>query len=85
MNLMEDTRPSHGLRPAPSPAPVPVVTPTPAPPEPPTTTHRARPQKETEPVVQDTGLRTEEKRRWGLTALILVLGGAAVAHVRRHR
>jgi hypothetical protein len=37
-------------------------------------------------VAADTGRRTQEKRRWGLTALILVLGGgAAVAHVRRHR
>ena len=72
--------------PSPAPAPAPVVTPTPAPPEPPATTHRARPQKETEPVVQDTGRRTEEKRRWGLAALLLVLGGgAAIAHGRRHR
>jgi hypothetical protein len=85
------------LPPAPVPVPPssPVVTPPPvtsAPPPPPSpsppppTTSRARPVKEAEPVVQDTGRRTEEKRRWGLTALILVLGGgAAVAHGRRHR
>ncbi|WP_086853024.1 DUF6923 family protein [Amycolatopsis kentuckyensis] len=80
------------LPPAPVPAPTPtqVVTPTPSSPapspSPSPTTPRARPEKEAEPVVQDTGHRTEEKRRWGLTALILVLGGgAAVAHVRRHR
>ncbi|GHG10238.1 MULTISPECIES: DUF6923 family protein [Amycolatopsis] len=75
--------------PVPAPTPAPVVTPTPstpAPPPPPPTTPRARPEKPAEPVVRDTGRRTEEKRRWGLTALLLVLGGgAAVAHVRRHR
>ncbi|MFF1606668.1 DUF6923 family protein [Amycolatopsis sp. NPDC058278] len=76
--------------PVPAPTPPPVVTPTPATPAPspppPTTRSHARTEKKTEPVAQDTGRRTEEKRRWGLTALILVLGGgAAVGHVRRHR
>ncbi|WP_410641776.1 DUF6923 family protein [Amycolatopsis sp. lyj-346] len=76
--------------PSPAPAPPPpVVTPPPStsvPPPPPPTTPRARPEKEAAPVAQDTGQRTEEKRRWGLTALILVLGGgAAVARGRRHR
>ncbi len=71
--------------PVPSPPPSPVVTPAPDTPVPPTT-HRARPGKHTEPVVRDAGDRTEVKRRWGLTALILVLGGgAAAAHGRRHR
>jgi hypothetical protein len=78
--------------PVPSPAPVvapppPVPTPEPATPvPPPPTSHRALPEKKAEPVAKDTGRRTEEKRRWGLTALLLVLGGgAAVGHVRRHR
>ncbi|SEC01347.1 hypothetical protein SAMN04489727_2238 [Amycolatopsis tolypomycina] len=73
--------------PAPTPTPAPVVTPTPTPsPAPPPTTPRARPEKEPEPVARDTGRRTEEKRRWGLAALLLVLGGgAAIAHGRRHR
>jgi hypothetical protein len=75
--------------PAPAPPPSPVVTPTPStsvPPPPPPSTPRARPEEKAEPVAQDTGERTEEKRRWGLTTLILVLGGAAAAgHVRRHR
>ncbi|ADJ43335.1 hypothetical protein AMES_1512 [Amycolatopsis mediterranei S699] len=83
------------LPPAPVPAPTPpaVVTPPPSTPAPsppppaPPTTHHARPEEKTEPVAQDTGRRrTQEKRRWGLTALILVLGGgAAAAHGRRHR
>ncbi|MEU4519414.1 hypothetical protein AB0F52_11940 [Amycolatopsis sp. NPDC024027] len=81
------------LPPAPVPAPTPpavVVTPTPStpapPPSPPPTPPHARTEEKAAPVVQDTGRRTEEKRRWGLTALILVLGGGAAAgHVRRHR
>jgi hypothetical protein len=82
------------LPPAPVPAPTPpavVVTPTPSTPAPPPSpppprTPHARTEEKAEPVVQDTGRRTEEKRRWGLTALILVLGGGAAAgHVRRHR
>lgn len=76
--------------PSPAPAPAPVVTPPPAattvPAPPPSSSPHARPAEKTEPVVADTGRRTEEKRRWGLTALILVLGGgAAAAHRRRHR
>jgi hypothetical protein len=44
-----------------------------------------QPTEKPEPVVDGTAVKTKEKRRWGLTALILVLGGgAAVAH-RRHR
>ncbi len=75
--------------PTPTPAPAPVVRPrasTPAPEQPPPKTPHARPTEKPEPVVEDTGRRTQEKRRWGLTALILVLGsGAAAAHGRRHR
>ncbi|SFW91968.1 hypothetical protein SAMN04489730_8290 [Amycolatopsis australiensis] len=76
---------------APAPAPTPVITPTPATPPtaaptPAPTTPHARPTQKAEPMAHDTGVRTQQKRRWGLTALILVLGGgAAVAHVRRHR
>lgn len=79
--------------PVPAPAPTPVVTPPPsasvpppAPVPPPPTTPRPRPVAKAAPVAKDTGRRTAEKRRWGLTALILVLGGSAAAgHVRRHR
>jgi hypothetical protein len=71
--------------PVPAATPAPVVTPPPATPPTPTTA-RVRPEKKAVPVARDTGQRTEEKRRWGLTALILVLGGgAAAAHGRRHR
>ncbi|KDN20165.1 DUF6923 family protein [Amycolatopsis rifamycinica] len=67
-------------------APAPATSVPPPPPPAPATTPRVRPTKEAKPVVQDTAHRTEEKRRWGLTALLLVLGGgAAVGHVRRHR
>ncbi|MET8854400.1 hypothetical protein [Amycolatopsis sp. NPDC004625] len=79
------------LPPSPSPAPTPTVlaptppAPEPPPPAPPTSRH-ARPAKKAEVVTSDTGQRTQEKRRWGLTALILVLGGsAAAARARRHR
>ncbi|MEV7097366.1 hypothetical protein AB0M80_31405 [Amycolatopsis sp. NPDC051045] len=73
--------PAAALPPSPVPTPMP---PAPAPPTP--ASHRALPAKKAEPVAKDTGRRTEEKRRWGLTALLLVLGGgAAVGHVRRHR
>ena len=68
---------------SPTPAPPPPVTP--KPPAPATSRH-VRPTPKPQPVAEDTGRRTEEKRRWGLTALILILGGgAAAAHVRRHR
>ncbi len=75
--------------PVPPPPPV-VVTPPPATPEPPPPTPspapHVRPTKKAEVVASDSGHRTQQKRRWGLTALILVLGGgAAVSHVRRHR
>jgi hypothetical protein len=78
--------------PAPTPAatPAPVVTPPPRavepPPPPPPSKRHAQPTEKPEPVVEGTAVKTQEKRRWGLTALILVLGGgAAVGHVRRHR
>ncbi|GLY43454.1 hypothetical protein Amsp01_094770 [Amycolatopsis sp. NBRC 101858] len=74
--------------PAPTPAPAPAATPvelTPAPAAPPSKRY-VQPTQKPEPVVDGTAVKTKEKRRWGLTALILVLGGgAAVAHVRRHR
>ncbi|MEV4147406.1 hypothetical protein AB0J40_27320 [Amycolatopsis sp. NPDC049691] len=79
------------VAPAPTPTPTTVATTAPKavelpPPPPPSSKRHAQPTEKPEPVVQDTGVRTQEKRRWGLTALILVLGsGAAVAHVRRHR
>jgi hypothetical protein len=76
------------VAPAPVVTPTPVATPEPAAPtaEPPPPPPHARPKKESEPVAQDRGALTKEKRRWGLTALILVLGGgAAAAHGRRHR
>ncbi|RSM35671.1 hypothetical protein DMA12_43485 [Amycolatopsis balhimycina DSM 5908] len=74
--------------PTPTPTPTPTLTPPPSvtpPPPAPATSRHARPPRKPQPVAQDTGRRTQEKRRWGLTALILVLGGGAVAHVRRHR
>lgn len=77
--------------PSPSPTPTPRATvPVPSTPEPPPSPPPAsplvRPTKKAEIVASDTGKRTQEKRRWGLTALILVLGGGAAAgHVRRHR
>ncbi|WIY02902.1 hypothetical protein QRX60_03220 [Amycolatopsis mongoliensis] len=75
---------------APAPTPPPVVTPTPKPraeePTAPPSKHRVQPTEKPQPVVEGTAVKTKEKRRWGLTALILVLGGgAAVGHVRRHR
>ena len=67
----------------------PTSTPTSKPTSKPTSTVSKRhtpPTEKPQPVVADTAARTHEKRRWGLTALILVLGGgAAMAHVRRHR
>ncbi|MCR6490708.1 hypothetical protein M8542_48720 [Amycolatopsis sp. OK19-0408] len=79
--------PTPAPTPTPTPAPAPVAMPAPkvqAPPPPPAKPH-IRPTEKPQPVVEDTAKRTQEKRRWGLTALILVLGsGAAVAH-RRHR
>ncbi|UOX85797.1 hypothetical protein MUY14_28955 [Amycolatopsis sp. FBCC-B4732] len=75
--------------PVPAPTPAPVVRPrevTPAPAPPPTSAPRARPTEKPQPVADDTAHRTRQQRRWGLTALILVLGGgAAAAHGRRHR
>lgn len=74
--------------PTPTPTPAPVATPAPravAPPAPPSK-RRVQPTEKPAPVVQDTAVRVGKQRRWGLTALILVLGGgAAVSHVRRHR
>ncbi|MGW5717290.1 DUF6923 family protein [Amycolatopsis sp. NPDC003865] len=80
------------VTPTPTPTPTPTSAAAPAPkavelPPPPAPSKRhAQPTEKPEPVAQDTGVRTQEKRRWGVTALILVLGsGAAVGHVRRHR
>ncbi|WP_410674464.1 DUF6923 family protein [Amycolatopsis sp. cmx-4-68] len=71
------------VTPAPVIAPTPPA-PTPAPPPPPPP--HARPMQKAEPAAEDRGVLTKEKRRWGLTALILILGGGAVAaHGRRHR
>jgi hypothetical protein len=70
---------SPGAQPVVVPPTVPGATP------PPASRHARTPDKPVA-VVTGTGLTTEAKRRWGVTALILVLGGgAAVAHVRRHR
>ncbi|WP_329051058.1 hypothetical protein OG738_03180 [Amycolatopsis sp. NBC_01488] len=76
--------------PTPTPAPAPVVAPAPRaeppPPAPPPSKRHAQPTEKPKPVVQDTATRIQKQRRWGLTALILVLGGgAAAAHARRHR
>jgi hypothetical protein len=80
------------LPPSPSPTSAPPVvtpppsTPEPPPPPPPSPSPHLPPTKKAEVVASDSGKRTQEKRRWGLTALILVLGGGAVAaHGRRHR
>ncbi len=77
------------VAPTPAPVPAPVVAPTPSEveptPAPPPSKRHVQPTEKPEPVVEGTAVKTKEKRRWGLTALILVLGGgAAVAH-RRHR
>ncbi len=80
-------RPAAVPPPVPTPSPV-VVTPPPSTPEPPppSPSPLVRPAKKAQVKPSDTGKRTREKRRWGLTALILVLGGGAgAAHVRRHR
>ncbi|MEU0797698.1 hypothetical protein ABZ342_47180 [Amycolatopsis sp. NPDC005961] len=72
----------------PAPTPPPVATPTPRAVElpPPPSKRHVQPTPTPEPVVEGTAVKTQEKRRWGLTALILVLGGGAAAgHVRRHR
>jgi hypothetical protein len=77
------------VAPTPTPKPTPTVAPKviePVVPPPASAKPYVRPTEKPEPVVNGTAVRTKEKRRWGLTALILVLGGgAAVAHVRRHR
>ncbi len=74
--------------PAPAPLPTPVVTPPPSAsaPPPPSPSPHVHPAKKAEVAAPDTGKRTQQKRRWGLTVLILVLGGAAAGgHARRHR
>ncbi|WP_326955553.1 DUF6923 family protein [Amycolatopsis sp. NBC_01286] len=75
------------VAPPPPPTASPREEPTTAPPTPapPTKKPHAVPTKKAEPVAQDTAVRTKEKRRWGLTTLILVLGAGAVAAARRHR
>lgn len=82
--------------PAPTAGPLPgVVAPSvpqtdrPAPTSRPAVPKPTRPQsprdRRVEAVAEDDE-RTAKKRRWGLTALILILGGGAAAHaVRRHR
>ena len=71
---------------APTPTPTPTPKATPTAPAPAPTSHHAPPTPT--PVAQpaEHANRTEVKRRWGLTALVLVLGGgAAMTHLRRHR
>jgi len=86
--------------PSPSPTPTPSPSPSsssPAPtsapqvmPQPPVSAPKpsrsAVPRERKEAAETDTHARTKEKRRWGLTALVLILGGGAAAGaVRRAR
>lgn len=69
---------------APTPTPTPAPTTTPVVPAP--TSHHALPTPTPVAQPEEHANRTEVKRRWGLTALVLVLGGgAAMTHIRRHR
>jgi len=69
---------------APTPTPTPTPTTTPVAPAP--TSHHAAPTPTSVAPQAEHANRTEVKRRWGLTALVLVLGGgAAMTHLRRHR
>ncbi|HET6290416.1 MAG TPA: serine protease [Amycolatopsis sp.] len=89
--------PSPSLRPSPTPTPTPGPSSSPAPPfaakviPPPVAVpkpSRSAPPKERkeEAAEIDSHARTKEKRRWGMTALVLILGGAAAAGaVRRAR
>ncbi|WP_101612955.1 serine protease [Amycolatopsis sp. BJA-103] len=76
--------PTPSPSPSPTPAPAPKVVPPPVPVPKPT---RAAPPREREEAAEtDPHARTKEKRRWGLTALVLILGGGAAAGaVRRAR
>ncbi|KAA5838256.1 hypothetical protein F1721_02080 [Saccharopolyspora hirsuta] len=69
--------PEPGLPPGPSPTPEPP--PPSPPPAPPTPGNYAVPTEE--PEVETSGHTTEEKRRWALAALVLLIGGSAA--VRR--
>ncbi|MFI0802292.1 hypothetical protein SAMN04489729_3212 [Amycolatopsis lurida] len=70
---------------SPAPTPAPKVVPPPAPAPKPSRSAAPRERKE-EAAETDSLARTKEKRRWGLTALVLILGGgAAAAAVRRGR
>ncbi|MFD6068975.1 DUF6923 family protein [Amycolatopsis lurida] len=82
--------PSPSPTPSPTPSspastPAPKVVPPPAPVPKPSRSAAPRERKE-EAAETDSLARTKEKRRWGLTALVLILGGgAAAAAVRRGR
>ncbi|RSN56253.1 serine protease [Amycolatopsis sp. WAC 04182] len=70
---------------SPAPTPAPQVVPPPAPAPKPSRSAAPRERKE-EAAETDSLARTKEKRRWGLTALVLILGGGAAAGaVRRGR
>lgn len=84
--------PTPSPSPSPSPSPTPTSSPSPAPTPapkvvPPPKPTRAAPLREREKAADvDSHARTKEKRRWGLTALVLILGGSAAAGaVRRAR
>ncbi|CRK56067.1 putative secreted protein [Alloactinosynnema sp. L-07] len=64
-------------------SPTPPPTPAPNPPAP--TRKPYRTATPTAPAPKDYQTRTEEKRRWGLTALVLILGGGAAASAARRR
>ncbi|WP_340685048.1 serine protease [Amycolatopsis coloradensis] len=77
--------PSPTPSPSPAPTPAPQVVPPPAPAPKPSRSAAPRERKE-EAAETDSLARTKEKRRWGLTALVLILGGGAAAGaVRRAR
>ncbi|MFE6611748.1 DUF6923 family protein [Amycolatopsis sp. NPDC057786] len=70
---------------SPAPAPAPQAVPPPASVPKPSRTAAPRERKE-EAAETDSLARTKEKRRWGLTALVLIVGGGAAAGaVRRGR
>ncbi|EMD28544.1 serine protease [Amycolatopsis azurea DSM 43854] len=71
--------------PSPTPSPSPKVVPPPAP-IPAKPSRGAAPKERKASAQSDPHARTKEKRRWGLTALVLILGGGAAAGaVRRAR
>ncbi|EME52896.1 DUF6923 family protein [Amycolatopsis decaplanina] len=86
--------PSSSPSPAPTPSPAPSSSPVPTPapqviPPPvpaPKPSRSAAPKERKAAAETDSHARTKEKRRWGLTALVLILGGGAAAGaVRRAR